>query len=243
MPHSRCIKSQTFSYDATYLYTSAFDGYIKRYWAKNQEQDKNYGKVFPDGVYLMQLSRSDQELYVADTKGRLKKIIELKSYGKNQNQNDIVDLGKVIGEDIRALEILQDGSYYFVGGGLGSQGMFNEKDKHVHTIQIPGAVQCQSSTPQNQFVIVGWSNGGLKLISISSKQVIKEFDQIEKDRHLYKICCLKISGDGKWVCSGDEKGFLKMWNVKTQKLEHDFGKVHYGVGGMEVAQEYKPISM
>ena len=130
-------------------------------------------------------------------------------------------------QDISTFTFANLGSLGLAGSREGGLTIWNLKHPHPHLDTSPvhkNAIACLTYSSCGGFIASASnssSNGTLSIINIwQSDDLMKPISVIEGIKS--PVLCLVFCKDKKFIFSGHEDGFIRIWNTQTQKMEKEF---------------------
>lgn len=124
--------------------------------------------------------------------------------------------------DIRSVDINDDDSLLYTGSNNQIK-IWNLKTLNcIRSIEKVGNVLCGKFLPGGSLLIVGLKNGDLKLIDLSTSEIIHHIENAHDD----SIWSIEITSDGKTILTGSSDKNIKYWEIKVNTLENKLNLSH-----------------
>jgi U3 small nucleolar RNA-associated protein 12 len=124
--------------------------------------------------------------------------------------------------DIRSVDINDDDSLLYTGSNNQIK-IWNLKTLNcIRSIEQIGNVLCGRFLPGGSLLVVGLKNGDLKLIDLSTSEIIHHIENAHKD----SIWSIEITSDGKTILTGSSDKNVKYWEIKVNTLENKLNLSH-----------------
>lgn len=147
---------------------------------------------------------------------------------KHNNVNDKISSLKYSVErpghrgDIRSVDINDDNSLLYTGSNNQIK-IWNLKTLNcIRSIEKVGNVLCGKFLPGGSLLVVGFKNGDLKLIDLSTSEIIHHIENAHED----SIWSIVITSDGKTIITGSSDKKIKYWEIKVNSLENKLNLSH-----------------
>lgn len=147
---------------------------------------------------------------------------------KHNNINDKISTLKYSVErpghrnDIRSIDINDDNSLLYTGSNNQIK-IWNLKTLNcIRSIEKIGNVVCGKFLPGGSLLVIGLKNGDLKLIDLSTSEVIHLVENAHED----SIWSIEITNDGKTIVTGSSDKMVKYWEIKINNLESKLNLFH-----------------
>lgn len=147
---------------------------------------------------------------------------------KHNNINDKISVLKYSVDrpghrsDIRSVDINDDDTLLYTGSNNQIK-IWNLKTLNcIRSIERIGNVLCGKFLPGGSLLVVGLKNGDLKLIDLSTSEVIHHIESAHDD----SIWAIEITSDGKTILSGSSDKTVKYWEIKVNTLENQLNLSH-----------------
>lgn len=117
--------------------------------------------------------------------------------------------------DIRSLDINEDDSLLYTGSNNQIK-IWNLKSLNcIRSLDKVGHILCGKFLPGGKLLVVGLKNGDLKLINLSTSEVIHEIENAHDD----SIWSIQLLPDGRGFVTGSSDKMVKFWEIKVDPLE------------------------
>lgn len=124
--------------------------------------------------------------------------------------------------DIRSLDINDENSLLYTGSNNQIK-IWNLKTLNcIRSIDKIGNILCGRFLPGGSILIVGLKNGDLKLIDLSTSEILHHVENAHED----SIWSIEISSDGQKILTGSSDKCIKYWEVKVNTLENKLNLNH-----------------
>ncbi|KAG2055117.1 WD40 repeat-like protein [Suillus hirtellus] len=92
-----------------------------------------------------------------------------------------------------------------------------------HKDRVAAVTVFKPQYSSDERMVTGSYDGMLRLWDLKTSVMLKKMEG-----HSSRVWALAVSGDGKWIASGDESGELIVWHANTGKLKQTINKTHDG---------------
>lgn len=147
---------------------------------------------------------------------------------KHNNMNDKISDLKFSVErpghrtDIRSVDINDDDSLLYTGSNNQIK-IWNLKTLNcIRSIEKVGNILCGKFLPGGSLLVVGLKNGDLKLVDLSTSEIIHHIESAHED----SIWAIEVTADGKTVLTGSSDKTVKYWEIKVNTLEEKLNLSH-----------------
>lgn len=147
---------------------------------------------------------------------------------KHNNVNDKISTLKYSIErpghrsDIRSVDINDDNTLLYTGSNNQIK-IWNLKTLNcIRSIDKIGNVLCGKFLPGGSLLVLGLKNGDLKLIDLSTSEVIHHIESAHED----SVWSIEITTDGKTIITGSSDKNIKYWEIKVNTLENKLNLSH-----------------
>lgn len=147
---------------------------------------------------------------------------------KHNNVNDKISNLKYSVErpghrgDIRSVDINDDNTLLYTGSNNQIK-IWNLKTLNcIRSIEKIGNVLCGKFLPGGSLLVVGTKSGDLKLIDLSTSEVVHHIEAAHDD----SIWSIEITSDGKTIITGSSDKKVKYWEIKINSLENKLHLSH-----------------
>lgn len=124
--------------------------------------------------------------------------------------------------DIRSMDINEDDSLLYTGSNNQIK-IWNLKSLNcIRSLEKVGHVLCGKFLPGGKLLVVGLKTGDLKLINLSTSEIIHEVEQAHDD----SIWSIQLLPDGKGFVTGSSDKTVKFWSIKVDTLENSLKLDH-----------------
>lgn len=148
--------------------------------------------------------------------------------------------------DIRSVDINDDDSLLYTGSNNQIK-IWNLKTLNcIRSIEKVGNVLCGKFLPGGSLLVIGLKNGDLKLIDLSTSEIIHHIENAHDD----SIWSIEITADGKTILTGSSDKNVKYWEIKVNTLENKLNlnhvktlEVNESIVSMKVSSDSKFLSV
>lgn len=124
--------------------------------------------------------------------------------------------------DIRSVDINDDDSLLYTGSNNQIK-IWNLKTLNcIRSIEKVGNVVCGKFLPGGSLLVAGFKNGDLKLIDLSTSEIIHHIEGAHDD----SIWTIEVTTDGKSILTGSSDKTVKYWEIKVNTLEEKLNLSH-----------------
>lgn len=207
-----------------------------------------------NNICMISSSSKDINLIINNSNNTLNywKIKLPENIKKHNNINDKIATLKYSIErpghrnDIRSIDINDDDTLLYTGSNNQIK-IWNLKTLNcIRSIDKIGNVLCGKFLPGGSLLVIGLKNGDLKLIDLSTSEVIHHIENAHED----SIWSIEITSDGKTILTGSSDKNIKYWEIKVNTLENKLNlnniktlELNESIISMKVSSDSKFLSV